>query len=335
MQVYLDYLRHILDRGVNKQDRTGTGTRSIFGYQMRFDLTRGFPMVTTKFTPFKLIVGEMLWFLKGNQDKAGANDDLRELSGLSADKDTIWEEWKKPDSSFGPIYGVLWRRWPNVRLNEEPGTCLAIVNETNPTIDQIANLITGLKATPDSRRLIVSAWNVAAVESGEMALPPCHIMFQFYTRPMTYEQRLLAFDRLLWRRQQHISPHWEVWPEKARTHVLDDEGVPTRYLDCHMYQRSCDSFLGWGFNVAQYSLLTHMIGQIVNMEPGEFVWTGGDCHIYSNHFEQVRTLLQRKPKPLPKLWVSPWIKDIDGFEPNYLRVEGYAHCGKIGAPVAV
>ena len=203
-------------------------------------------------------------------------------------------------------------------------------------IDQIANVIERIQSKPDDRRLIVSSWNVADVESGDMALPPCHVFFQFYTREMTFEQRLKAFARQLEAQDKTLAGRaWETWDEKLKIKVMDEERVPTRYLDCQLYQRSCDSFLGVPFNVASYALLTHMVAQVVNMEAGDFVWTGGDCHIYQNHFDQVEELLSRTPKPQPRLWINPGIRDIDDFKPEDLRIEDYEHCGRLEGKVAV
>ncbi len=230
MQVYLDFLRHIRDTGVSKTDRTGVGTKSVFAYQMRFDLTKGFPLVTTKKLSLRSIIHELLWFLKGDTNIAYLHDH----------QVTIWDEWADPQGNLGPIYGKQWRAWSTA--NHE-------------TIDQMTWLIEQIKTNPDSRRLIVSAWNVG--ELAQMALPPCHLLFQFY--------------------------------------------VAANQLSCQLYQRSADSFLGVPFNIASYALLTHMIAAQCNLEVGELIWTGGDCHIYLNHLEQVDLQLSRKPMPLPTL----------------------------------
>ena len=273
MRQFHDMLLNIRIRGVDKQNRTGVDTRAIFGYQMRFDLSKGFPLVTTKFTSFKNIATELLWFLQGSPN----------INYLHSVGNHIWDEWAFPDGTFGPIYGYQWRTWPAA-----DGT----------SIDQIANVINKLKSNPDDRRMIVSAWNVDAVESGAMALPPCHVLFHFFTRPPTT-------------------------PDGKRK------------LDCLLYQRSCDTFLGVPYNVASYALLTHMIAHVVGMEPGDFVWTGGDVHIYKNHTEQVSELLRREPYPLPTLEINSEVTDIDDFVLEDFVLKGYKHDPAIKAPVAV
>lgn len=264
MRQYLDYLQHILDHGTDKMDRTGTGTRSVFGYQMRFDLTQGFPLVTTKRVHLKSVIYELLWFLRGE-----TNNRWLQEHGV-----TIWDEWVREGGELGPVYGVQWRSWPT---------------PDGGHIDQISQVIEQIKKNPDSRRLIVSAWNVAQID--EMALPPCHLLFQFY--------------------------------------VADGK------LSCQLYQRSADSFLGVPFNIASYALLTLMVAQVCGLEPGEFIWTGGDCHIYSNHMEQVRRQLAREPKALPKMRLNPAVKDIFDFKYEDFTLEGYEPHKGIKAEVAV
>jgi thymidylate synthase len=230
---YEDFMRHVHQHGVQKTDRTGTGTRSVFGYQMRFNLQDGFPLVTTKKVHLRSIIQELLWFLSGSS----SNLWLKERSV------TIWDEWARPDGDLGPVYGVQWRSWPT---------------PDGKHIDQISELMATLKSNPDSRRMIVSAWNVA--DLSKMALMPCHAFFQFYVAPTT--------------------------------------GPGTRpRLSCQLYQRSADIFLGVPFNIASYALLTHMVAQQCDMDVGDFIWTGGDCHVYSNHAEQVRLQLSRAPRP--------------------------------------
>ncbi len=260
---YEDLLRRVLAEGVPKGDRTGTGTRSVFGHQMRFDLAAGFPLVTTKRVHLKSIVHELLWFLRGDSNVAW----LRE-HGV-----TIWDEWADADGELGPVYGVQWRSWPT---------------PDGGHVDQIAALVDGIRRDPDSRRHIVSAWNVA--ELPKMALAPCHAFFQFY--------------------------------------VADGR------LSCQLYQRSADLFLGVPFNLASYALLTHMVAQQTDLEPGDFVWTGGDCHIYDNHDEQVRTQLAREPYPFPTLRLH---RAASIFEYSFADVEvvGYRHHPPIAAPIAV
>lgn len=260
---YEDLLREVLETGTPKSDRTGTGTRSLFGRQIRFDLAESFPLITTKRVHFKSVAVELLWFLRGEGNVAY----LRE-NGV-----TIWDEWANAEGDLGPVYGVQWRSWPT---------------PTGETIDQIAQVVEQIRVNPDSRRLIVSAWNVAELD--QMALAPCHAFFQFY--------------------------------------VADGK------LSCQLYQRSADMFLGVPFNIASYALLTLMIAQQTGLEPGEFVWTGGDCHIYDNHVEQVERQLARDPYPYPqiKLRKADSIFDytLDDFE-----VVGYEHHPGIKAPVAV
>ena len=263
MKQYLDLMQHILDNGVDKSDRTGTGTRSVFGYQMRFDLSEGFPLVTTKKVHTRSIFHELLWFLKGDQNIKYLKD-----NGVS-----IWDEWADENGDLGPVYGVQWRSWPAPDGN----------------IDQITNLVNQIRNNPDSRRHIVSAWNVANVD--EMALPPCHTMFQFY--------------------------------------------VAEGKLSCQLYQRSADVFLGVPFNIASYALLTMMIAQVCDLEPGDFVHTFGDAHLYSNHFDQAKLQLSRDTRPLPTLKLNPDVKDIFGFKYEDIMLEGYDPHPHIKAAVAV
>ena len=264
MQQYLDLMRHVLAHGTHKSDRTGTGTVSVFGHQMRFNLQEGFPVVTTKKLHLKSIIYELLWFLQGSTN----NQWLKER-GVS-----IWDEWAKEDGELGPIYGYQWRSWPA---------------PNGQHIDQISQLMEQIKNNPDSRRLIVSAWNVAEIPN--MALPPCHAFFQFY--------------------------------------VADGK------LSCQLYQRSADIFLGVPFNIASYSLLTHMIAQQAGLAPGEFIWTGGDCHLYSNHLEQVQLQLSREPLPLPQLAIHRQPKSIFDYEYEDFELVNYQCHPAIKAPVAV
>jgi thymidylate synthase len=264
MQAYHDLLRHILDQGVAKSDRTGTGTISVFGYQMRFNLADGFPLVTTKKVHTKSIIHELLWFLKGD-----TNIQYLKENGVG-----IWDEWASETGDLGPVYGKQWRSW------EAPN---------GQTIDQIKDLIDTLHKNPDSRRMVVSAWNVADLP--KMALAPCHCLFQFY--------------------------------------------VAEGRLSCQLYQRSADVFLGVPFNIASYALLTLMLAQVCNLQPGTFIWTGGDTHLYVNHLEQVQTQLARTPRALPQMRINPAIKDLFDFKYEDFELLNYDPFPGIKAPVAV
>ncbi len=264
MKQYLDLLRLVRDQGAPKTDRTGTGTRSVFGHQMRFDLSAGFPAVTTKKLHFRSIFHELLWFLKGETNTAYLKE-----NGVS-----IWDEWANEKGDLGPVYGYQWRSWPA---------------PDGRYIDQIARVMQQLKDTPDSRRIIVSAWNVADLD--RMALQPCHAFFQFY--------------------------------------VAEDK------LSCQMYQRSADLFLGVPFNIASYALLTHMVAQQADLKLGDFVWTGGDCHLYNNHMQQVEEQLKRDPLPLPQLVIKRKPASIFDYKFEDFEITGYQSHAAIKAPVAV
>ena len=264
MKQYLDLMQHILDKGVRKEDRTGTGTLSVFGHQMRFDLTKGFPLVTTKKVHLKSIIHELLWFLKGDTN----------ISYLKENGVTIWDEWADENGNLGPVYGSQWRSWPT---------------PDGRHIDQISQVVNQLKRIPDSRRIIVSAWNVAEIEN--MKLPPCHAFYQFY--------------------------------------------VAEGKLSCQLYQRSADVFLGVPFNIASYALLVLMMAQVTGLEPGEFIWTGGDTHLYLNHLEQAQLQLTREPHALPTMRLNPDIKDIFDFTYEDFKLENYVSHPGIKAPVAV
>lgn len=264
MDTYLELMRHILDEGVDKGDRTGTGTKSVFGYQMRFDLSKGFPMVTTKKLHLPSIVHELLWFLKGETN----------VGYLQENGVRIWNEWADEEGNLGPVYGKQWRRWEA---------------KDGRIIDQVQQAIDTIKSNPNSRRIIVSAWNVGELD--DMALMPCHAFFQF--------------------------------------HVAEGR------LNCQLYQRSADVFLGVPFNIASYALLTHMMAQVCGLEAGTFVHTLGDAHLYNNHLEQARLQITREPLPLPRLVLNPDVADINEFTYEDIKVVGYEHHPHIKAPISV
>jgi thymidylate synthase len=327
MKQYHDLMRAVLSNGVVKSDRTGTGTKSIFGYQTRFNLQDGFPLVTTKKLHTKSIIHELIWFLSGK-----TNIEYLKENGVS-----IWDEWADENGELGPIYGYQWRSWPGpitgVSLFGE--TSFVRVDETSSveqeTFDQITDVINQLKTNPDSRRLIVSAWNVADIP--KMKLPPCHALFQFYTRELSLTERVSW-----WHSQgpEYVSA-CELYDAgtEITTEMCDDVGIPSRALDCQLYQRSADIFLGVPFNIASYALLTHMIAQQVDMVAGEFVWTGGDCHLYFNHMEQVELQLSRDLKPLPKLVIKRKPESIFDYKFEDFEIIGYDPHPAIKAPVAV
>jgi thymidylate synthase len=264
MKQYHDLLQHLLDNGVKKEDRTGTGTYSVFGHQMRFNLAEGFPLMTTKKLHTRSIFIELLWFLKGDTN----------ISYLKENGVSIWDEWADENGNLGPVYGYQWRSWPN---------------PDGSSTDQIVNLVNALKNNPNSRRHIVSAWNPSFIE--DMALPPCHCLFQFY--------------------------------------------VAEGKLSCQLYQRSCDTFLGVPFNIASYALLVHMIAQVCDLEVGDFVWTGGDVHLYSNHVDQAKLQLTREHRTLPTLKLNPNVKDLFAFTMDDISIENYDPHPHIKAAVAI
>lgn len=287
MEQYLSLLKHIKETGVYKSDRTGTGTTSCFGYQMRFDLQQGFPLVTTKKLHLKSIIHELLWFLKGETN----------IKYLKDNNVSIWDEWANEQGELGPVYGKQWRSW---------------TTREGKTIDQITDVIRQIKTNPDSRRMIVSAWNVADLP--EMALMPCHVLFQFYVTPPPPSAA-------------------EGLPQAMQEGAGGRPGKPK--LSCQLYQRSADVFLGVPFNIASYALLTMMIAQVCDMEPGDFIHTFGDVHIYSNHMEQVNLQLTRTPFPLPTMQLNPEVKSIFDFKFEDFTLLNYQCHPAIKAPVAV
>ena len=264
MKQYLDLMRHVREHGVRRGDRTGIGTLSVFGYQMRFDLAAGFPVVTTKSIHMRSVIHELLWFLQGSTN----------IGYLNANGVTIWDEWADENGELGPVYGVQWRSWATA---------------AGGSVDQIAGVVDGIRRDPNSRRHIVSAWNVGEID--RMALPPCHLLFQFY--------------------------------------------VAEGRLSCQLYQRSADIFIGVPFNIASYSLLTMMVARVTGLEPGEFVHTLGDAHLYLNHLEQADTQLGREPFPLPRMEIDPGVGSMFDFTYDDFRLEGYEHHPAIRAPIAV
>jgi len=273
MKAYLDLLRDVLDNGVDRGDRTGTGTRSVFGRQLRFDLQAGFPLLTTKRVHTKSIVHELLWFVAGETN-------VRPLQEAGV---TIWDEWAGADGELGPVYGAQWRHWRAAAPRGEA------TSASDREIDQLAWLVEEIRRNPDSRRLVISAWNVGELDA--MKLPPCHLLFQFSVR----------------------------------------EGQ----LDCAMTMRSCDVFLGLPFNIASYALLTMMIAQTTDLEPGDLIVSLGDTHVYHNHFEQARIQLEREPRALPTMKLDPSVKSVFDFKPESFQLEGYDPHPRIAAPIAV
>ncbi len=282
---YLKLLDHIMKNGADKSDRTGTGTRSVFGYQMRFNLEEGFPLLTTKKVHLRSIIIELIWFLKGETN----------IKFLQDNNVSIWNEWADEKGELGPVYGSQWRKWPaykNANMGDQYGAISSKeFFEKDSPIDQITNLIEGIKRNPDGRRHIVSAWNVAEID--KMKLPPCHCLFQFY--------------------------------------------VVNGKLSCQLYQRSCDVFLGLPFNIASYGLFAMMVAQVTGLKPGEFIWTGGDTHIYNNHFEQVGIQTERRNdiRPMPKMRINPEVKDIFDFKFEDFTLENYDPHPSIKAPISV
>ncbi len=312
---YLELMRNVLEMGTDKSDRTGTGTRSVFGAQMRFDLQAGLPLLTTKKLYLRAIIHELLWMLSGDTNiKYLVDNDVH-----------IWDDWADAQGDLGPVYGSQWRSW---RGAGDSYTDSDVLNAT-VTIDQIANVVQRIRDKPDDRRLIVSAWNPAEID--KMKLPPCHCLFQFNTRELTLEQRAAAVGL-----PNFVQDASWMTTEEYHSH-FDDLKIPAprRALDCQLYQRSADIFLGVPFNIASYALLTQMIAQVVGMLPGEFIWTGGDCHLYNNHLDQARQQLTRSPRALPTMHLNPKVTDLFGFTYPDFTLVGYDPHPHIAADVSV
>ena len=330
MKQYLEDLKNVFDNGADRTDRTGVGTRGLFGLQSRYDLTRGFPAVTTKRLAWRAVVSELLWFIEGTGDERRLAEILH--GNRDADNKTIWtanaqaDYWKgQYDGDLGRVYGVQWRSWRTFNdLNNEKDLQVGHYEY----VDQLANLIEGLKADPTGRRHILTAWNPGELE--DMALPPCHMFAQFYVQPYSQEERIQIMERDF----PTTSPRHNGFYDKDK--MLDIQGIPKGKLSCQMYQRSADMFLGVPFNIASYSLLTHMIAQVCDLEAGEFVHTIGDAHIYSNHFDAVEEQLTRCPaEHLPSLKIDTAIKSIDEFSMDSFELENYDPQPSIKAPMAV
>jgi len=335
MRQYLQLMETVLNFGREKKDRTGTGTLSMFGGQMRFDLTEGFPLVTTKKCHLRSIIHELLWFLKGDTN----------IGYLKENNVSIWDEWADENGDLGPVYGKQWRSWTahdEVHHSnrktidemeadgwEEAGWREATMLLTKD-IDQISKVIDQLRNDPDNRRIVVSAWNVGELD--DMALAPCHAFFQFYTRELTLEERG-QFANL-----KGTGGYYQNLNEKHQEQLhdeLDELDIPRRGLSCQLYQRSADVFLGVPFNIASYALLTEMVAQQVNMVAEEFIWTGGDTHLYSNHLEQAKLQLTRDPHPLPRLKIKRKPDSIFDYQFDDFEIEGYESHPAIKAPVAI
>ncbi|ECV8633804.1 thymidylate synthase [Salmonella enterica subsp. enterica serovar Dublin] len=344
MKQYLALMQDILDNGVVKKDRTGVGTLSVFGRQLRFDLKEGFPLVTTKKVHLKSIIHELLWFLNGDTN----------VKYLQENGVRIWNEWSDEEGNLGPVYGKQWREWRDCKVVEchdvrrtqqlmqrgykyignmkEDGTTYLVYEKAH---DQISKVIQQLREDPDSRRIIVSAWNVSDLD--DMALNPCHNYFQFYTTEMTLLERLDWYEVNEPEKFANapLINHEDIDSEERLHEILDREGIPRRKLSCFYMMRSNDYLLGAPFNVASYALLTHMIAQQLNMVPDELVYSGVDVHLYSNHLEQAKLQLTREPYPLPKLVIKRKPDSIFDYKYEDFELVGYQSHPHIAAPVAV
>lgn len=331
-------LRHVRDNGRQKHDRTGTGTRAVFGHQIRFDLAEGFPLLTTKKVFTRGIIAELLWMLSGDTCE----------KTLSDQNVNIWKEWADPETGeLGRVYGAQWRSWfavknPVLRAGRSVGKSTATHSPFTGevvVVDQMANLINDLKTNPTSRRMIVTGWNPGELD--QMALPPCHMMMQFYCEELTDRERAKLYVGQCEHAEQELMTLQHQGLEDLKDYMskvldnMDEHNVPKYRLSCQLYQRSADIFLGVPFNIASYALLTQMIAQCVNMVPGDFVHTFGDLHIYNNHFDQVDEQLSREPRPLPTMKINPDVKDLFSFKVEDFTLEGYDPCPAIKAEVSV
>lgn len=304
---YLDLVEYVLETGVSKGDRTGTGTSSTFAQQMRFDLSgNSIPLLTTKKMHTRSIIYEILWYLQGNTNIGYLNDH----------NVTIWDEWADENGDLGPVYGAQWRNWKHPKgasIDYSTDPPQAVIEWEY--VDQIADIIDKLRNNPDDRRILVNAWNVGELD--QMALPPCHMAFQFWSAELEFGERL----EIMRQRYPTIEPKTTGFFDVAA--LLDNYNIPKRELKCHLYQRSCDVGLGVPFNIVQYSILTHMIAHVTGHVATEFIWTGGDVHIYNNHRDQLREQLNREPYPSPTLKLNPNVKEIDNFAFEDIEIVGY------------
>lgn len=348
MKQYLDLLKHITENGVRKGDRTGTGTISTFGHQIRFDLSESFPLLTTKKVFLKGIIHELLWLISGSTN----------IKYLQENGVKIWDEWADKYGNLGPVYGEQWRKWKHTDAERHVYSGSFDHLTTNDVswtveekaIDQLADVIEAIKNNPNSRRHIVTAWNPGVVD--KMALPPCHCFFQFYVVPYTALQRVnihlgkdkdhkpdfIPDDTMMITtlpNMPDIDLDYITTDDKYLNDKMDKYGIPKGKLSCQLYQRSADVFLGVPFNIASYALLTMMVAQVCDLELGEFIHTFGDVHIYNNHIDQVKLQLTREPKPGPKMIINPDIKSIDDFKYEDFTLEGYEHHPKIKAEVSI
>lgn len=346
MKQYLDLIKKVMDDGVDRPDRTGTGTRAIFGDQLRFDLNRGFPAVTTKKLAWKAMVSELLWFIEGSGDEKRLKEILH--GDRESTKKTIWTDnaeapyWldkAKFPGDLGRVYGMQWRDWKTyVEIgNDEAGKP---IYQAGKSVDQLRELLYGLQHDPYGRRHVLSAWNPGELK--DMALPPCHMFAQFFVAPLDANEINESYadwydgKGRLERKEIDVDRNGLSRASRKKTvEDLEDVGLPTHKISCQMYQRSVDTALGLPFNIASYSLLVHMLAQVCGYRVGEFVWVGGDIHVYNNHFDGVAEQLKRSPLALPKLWINPDVKNIMDFTMDDFRLDDYQHHSTIAMKMAV